>query len=95
MSHPRPDSDELRQRSMATTREIAAVVREIRELLAVPSAGRDEDWQARQTALVARKAALLAECEDIAATRERCQHHPQPPPPHDSPGPAAAREVRR
>jgi hypothetical protein len=61
-----PDRSDLRLRSIATTNEIAAVVREIRALIAVPRAELD-----------ARNASLVAECQDIAAARA-C---PEPEPP--------------
>jgi hypothetical protein len=71
-----PDRSDLRLRSTATTNEIATVVREIRALVAVPRAERDERWHARRAELEARKAALVAECQDIATTRAR----PEPDP---------------
>jgi hypothetical protein len=89
------DPEHHRQRSIAATQEIASVVREIRELVAVPWAERDERWQARRTALDARKAALVAECQDIATMRAR----PEPDPPSrvtpEHRGPADTREVPR
>ena len=72
-----PDRSDLRLRSIATTNEIPAVVREIRALVAVPQAERDERWHTRRAELDARKASLVAECQDIATTRAR----PEPDPP--------------
>jgi hypothetical protein len=89
-----PDRSDLRLRSTATTNEIAAVVREIRAMVAVPRAERDERWHARRAELDARKAALVAECQDIAAARA-C---PEPEPPRRITGvvsrPADVREVQ-
>jgi hypothetical protein len=71
-----PDRSDLRLRSIATTNEIAAVVREIRALVAVPRAERDERWHSRRAELEARKAALVAECQDVATTRARPELDP-------------------
>ena len=94
MARPRTDPDHLRRRSMAATREIAAVVREIGELLAVPWDERDERWQARRVVVEARKGVLVAECQDIAAMRAR-QHDVPPPDAHYRAGPPSATEVGR
>ena len=91
MARPATDPDHLRHRSMAATREIAAVVREIRELFGVPWDLRDERWKARRSAVDARKTALVAECQDIAALRGGRQHDPLPP--GDPADPPAAPEV--
>jgi len=74
---PPADRFALRLRSIATTKEITAVVREIRALIAVPRAERDERWHSRRAELDARTASLVAECQDIAAARA-C---PEPEPP--------------
>jgi hypothetical protein len=78
----------------ATADEIATVVREIRELLTTPCTDRDEPWHNRRTALEARNAALVDECQDIAAMRPRWQHEPQPADAHPA-NPAVAPEVQR
>jgi hypothetical protein len=78
---------------MVATREIATVVREIRELLATACNDRVERWHNRRAPLEARKAALVAECQDIAAMRPRWQHNPQPVDAHPA-NPAVAPEVQ-
>ena len=69
MPEPRPDPDlkGRRQRSRELTREIAAVLREINAILAVPLYGRGDEWNARASAVQQRKAALIAEIEALAA----------------------------
>jgi hypothetical protein len=84
--------DDLRQRSIAATHEIATVVREICDLIAAPRTERDERWHARRSALEERKVALVVECEHIAAARAR-----RPPPavaPRAVPDPARPSDVR-
>lgn len=95
MVHAQSDRDDLRQRSLAATREIATVVREIRELAATPWTDRDERWHHRRTELEARKAALVAECQDIEAMRSSSQDTLRPSDGHGARNPAAAREVQR
>jgi hypothetical protein len=95
MAHAPSGRDDLRQRSLAATREIATVVREIRELAATPWTDRDELWHQRRTELEARKATLVAECQDIEAMRSSSQDTPRPPDAHGARNPAAAREVQR
>jgi hypothetical protein len=94
MARPLPSRAHLQQRSTAATREIATVVRENRELLTAPCTDGDERWHNRRTALKARKAALVAECQDITAMRPRLQHNPQPVDAHRA-NPAVAPEVQR
>ncbi len=79
--------NDLRERSLVATREIAAVLREIRELFAVPWHARDERWAARRAVTEARKSALVAECEAIGAARRRQEDGPSA---HSTHGPAAA-----
>jgi hypothetical protein len=95
MAHTHSGTDDLRQRSLAATREIATVVREIRELAATPWTDRDERWHHRRTELEARKSALVAECQHIEAMRSRPQDNPRPPDAHGARNPALAREVQR
>ena len=94
MAHPLPSPADLQQRSTAATREIATVVREIREPLTTPCTDRDEPWHNRRTALKARKAALVAECEDITAKWPRWQHNSRPVDAHPA-NPTVAPEVQR
>ena len=94
MAHLPTDPDHLPQRSMAVTREIDAVVREIRELFAVQWDERHKRWQARRVVVEARQGALVAECQDIAAMRAR-QHDVPPPDVHYRAGPPSATEVER
>ena len=71
MPEPRPEADLewRRQRSRELTREIAAVLREIAAVIAVPLYDRDDDWSARASAVQQRKAAVIAEIEALAAER--------------------------
>jgi hypothetical protein len=71
---------------LVATREIAAVLREIRELFAVPWDERDKRWEVRRAVTEARKSALVAECEAISAARSRQQDRRSAPLAH---GPAA------
>jgi hypothetical protein len=66
---PRPEADpnSRRQRSRELTREIAAVLREINAILAVPLYDRGDEWNARASAVQQRKAALIAAIEALAA----------------------------
>jgi hypothetical protein len=73
VEHRRTDR---RERSLVATREIAAVLREIRELFAVPWHARDERWEERRAVTEVRKSALVAECEAIAIARSRQQDGP-------------------
>jgi hypothetical protein len=96
MAHTPSGTDDLRQRSLAATREIATVVREIRELATTPCTDWDERWHHRRTELEARKAAFVAECQDIEAMRSGSQqHNPRPSDAHGPRSPAVAREVQR
>jgi hypothetical protein len=83
---------DLRKRSQIATREIAAVLREIRELFAVPWHARDKRWEARRAAIQARKSELVAECDAIATARSRQQDGSSPPPTHSPAAPAAGEE---
>jgi hypothetical protein len=85
------DPHDLRQRSIAATHEIATVVREIRDVIAVPGAERNERWHARRAALEERKVALVVECEHIAAARPRLQPAAAP---RAVPDPAHLSDVR-
>ena len=69
MPEPRPDLDResRRQRSRELIREIAAVLREINAVIAVPLYDRGDEWNARASAVQQRKAALIAEIEALAA----------------------------
>jgi hypothetical protein len=62
---PRPEADLewRRQRSRELTREIAAVLREIAAVIAVPLYDRGDDWNARASALQQREG-LAAEQAD-------------------------------
>lgn len=91
MARPATDSDHRRHRSMAATRAIAAVMREIRALFAVPWDLWDEWWKACRSVVDARKTALVAACQDIAAMQAGRRHDPPPPDGHDRPCPPAAR----
>ena len=84
MPEPRPESDlrGRRQRSRELTREIAAVLREIAAVIAVPLDDRGDDWNARASAVQQRKAALIAEIEALAA-----EHSPQRTPATRTTGP--------
>ena len=73
---------DLRERSLIATREIAAVLREIRELFAGPWDARDESWEARRAVTETRISALVAECEAIASARSRPKGGPSAPPTH-------------
>ena len=81
---------DLRDRSLVATREIAAVLREIRELFAVPWDARDARWEARRAAIEARKSTLVAECEAIATARRRQHVRPSAHPPQSPAPPAPA-----
>ena len=85
---------DLRERSRVATREIAAILQEIRELFAMPWDARDERWEARRAVIEARKSALVAECEAIATARSRQQYAPPAPTTHGpaAPAPAAGEE---
>ena len=69
MPEPRSEANlkGRRQRSRELTREIAAVLREIAAVIAVPLYDRDDDWNARASAVQQRKAALIAKIEALAA----------------------------
>ena len=69
MPEPRPEADlkGRRQRSRELTRQIAAVLREIAAVIAVPLYDRGDEWNARASAVQQRKAALIAEIEALAA----------------------------
>ena len=69
MPEPRPEADlkGRRQRSRELTREIAAVLREIAPVIAVPLDDRGDEWEARASTVYQRKAALIAEIEALAA----------------------------
>ena len=87
MPEPRPDLDREshRQRSRELIREIAAVLREINAVIAVPHCDRGNEWNARASTVHRRKSALIAEIEALAAEQTVEQD------PHGSSRPRATR----
>ena len=69
MPEPGPEADlkGRRQRSRELTGEIAAVLREIAAVIAVPRYDRGNEWNAHASAVQQRKSALIAEIESLAA----------------------------
>jgi hypothetical protein len=76
---PKSDPEWRRQCSRELTREIAAVLREINEVIAVPLYDRGKEWNARASTVHQRKAALIAEIEALAA-EQAVERDPYRPP---------------
>jgi len=92
---PKPEAAQQRRRrrSRGITCEIAAVLREINALLAVPFIERGDRWEARASGVEARKASLIAEIDALAAARAVGRDPYTPPATREArtPGPEVVR----